>query len=203
MVAWLRVIGLTGGIASGKSTAAQALRDAGAPVLDADDVARLVTAPGGPAYDAVRKAFGDAVLRDDGTLDRAALGRLVFADPDARRRLESIVHPAVSAEIERWLDERRKAGSAAAVLVIPLLVETGWDRRVDEVWVIDLSEETQLARLAARDGLNRDEARARLAAQASRTRRLAAATRVFVNEDAPDALRDAVVRAWREALGRR
>lgn len=198
----LIVIGLTGGIASGKSTAAQALRDAGAPVLDADDVARCVMAPGGPAYPAVREAFGPAILRSDGAIDRSALGALVFSDSAARRRLEAIVHPAVGAEIERWLADREREGESAAVVVIPLLVETGWHRRVDEVWVIDSSEETQLRRLVARDGLDEDQAMARLTAQAERSRRLAAATRVFPNEGAEEDLRREVARAWRETLGR-
>ncbi|MBX5476201.1 MAG: dephospho-CoA kinase [Clostridia bacterium] len=196
------LIGLTGGIASGKSTAAAALRAAGAPVVDADALAREVVEPGRPAYDAIVRAFGPSVVRPDGRLDRAALGRLVFADEARRRELEAIVHPAVGAEIEAWLARQKDAGAPAAVLEIPLLFESGWDRRVDESWVIDVPVETQVERLVRRDGLSREEARARVAAQLPREERLRRATRVFFNDGDVESLKAAVTAAWREVLAK-
>lgn len=196
----MRVIGLTGGIASGKSTAAQALRELGAPVVDADDLAHAAIEPGGAAYEAVREAFGEAILRADGTIDRKRLARLVFRDPEARRRLEAIVHPAVTHALAEWIEAQRRAGAPAAVVVVPLLVETGWHRRVDEVWVVDAPEEVQIARLRARDGLGEEEARVRIRAQASRAKRLRAATRVFPNDGDAAALREAVAQAWRSLV---
>ncbi|MBE3590028.1 MAG: dephospho-CoA kinase [Firmicutes bacterium] len=195
-------IGLTGGIASGKSTAAAALRAAGAPVVDADALAREVVEPGRPAYDAVVRAFGPSVLLPDGRLDRAALARIVFRDEARRRELEAIVHPAVGAEIEAWLARQEAAGERAAVLEIPLLFESGWDRRVHECWVVDVPPEMQVERLVRRDGLTPEEARARLAAQMPREERLRRATRVFRNDGDVEALRAAVVAAWREVLAR-
>ncbi|MBX6351050.1 MAG: dephospho-CoA kinase [Clostridia bacterium] len=197
----MRVIGLTGGIASGKSTAAEALRRLGAPVVDADELAHRAIAPGGAAYEAVREAFGDEVVGPDGTIDRKRLGRLVFRDPEARRRLESIVHPAVSRALAEWVEAERARGAPAVVLVIPLLVETGWDRRVDEVWVVDVPEDVQIARLRARDGLEEEEARRRVRAQAPRAVRLRAATRVFRNEGEERELQAAIAEAWRAVVG--
>lgn len=197
----MRVIGLTGGIASGKSTAAEALRRLGAPVVDADELAHRAIAPGGAAYELVREAFGDEVVGPDGTIDRKRLGRIVFRDPEARRRLESIVHPAVSRALAEWVEAERARGAPAVVLVIPLLVETGWDRRVDEVWVVDVPEDVQIARLRARDGLEEEEARRRVRAQAPRAVRLRAATRVFRNEGEERELQAAIAEAWRAVLG--
>lgn len=197
----MRVIGLTGGIASGKSTAAEALRRLGAPVVDADELAHRAIAPGGAAYELVREAFGDEVVGPDGTIDRKRLGRLVFRDPEARRRLESIVHPAVSRALAEWVEAERARGAPAVVLVIPLLVETGWDRRVDEVWVVDVPEDVQIARLRARDGLEEEEARRRVRAQAPRAVRLRAATRVFRNEGEERELQAAIAEAWRAVVG--
>jgi dephospho-CoA kinase len=172
-------VGLTGGIASGKSTVARRFAQLGVPVIDADEVARAVVAPGEPALAAVVRRFGPGVLLADGSLDRRALRSLVFADREARRELEAILHPPIRAAMERL------AGSAAGpyvILSIPLLVEGGDARsRVDRILVIDAPEELQLARLQARDGSSADEARAMLAAQASRAARLALADDVLDN----------------------
>ena len=172
-------VGLTGGIASGKSTVARRFAARGVPVIDADEVARELVAPGEPTLAAVVRRFGPGVLRADGSLDRRALRSQVFASSDARRDLEAILHPPIRATMERL------AGSAQGpyvILSIPLLVEGGDARsRVDRILVVDTTEEEQLARLQARDGSSREEARAMLAAQASRAVRLALADDVLDN----------------------
>ena len=178
-------IGLTGGIASGKSAVARLFAERGVPVLDTDQIARDVVEPGQPALAEVAAAFGPGVLAADGRLDRGALRQHVFADPAARRRLEGILHPAIRAELAR---RAAAAGGPYQVWVIPLLVEGGGIDRVDRVLVVDCPVETQLARLRARDGENDDSARRILAAQASREQRLAAADDVIINEGSLEAL---------------
>ena len=172
-------VGLTGGIASGKSAACSRLAAHGIVVVDADVVAREVVAPGEPAHDAVVARFGPSVLAADGSLDRAALRARVFADPAERRALEAIVHPAVRECM------RRKADAATGpyvVLAIPLLAESGADYGwLDVVVVIDVPEAVQLSRLLARDGNTEALARAMIAAQAPRERRLAIADEVIDN----------------------
>jgi dephospho-CoA kinase len=173
-------IGLTGGIASGKSAVAEELRRRGAVIIDSDVLAREVVAPGTPGLAAVVERFGAGVLHPDGTLDRAALGRIVFADPVARADLEAIVHPAVRARAAELA--AAAPPDALVVQVIPLLVETGQAGAFDAVVVVDADPETQVARVMARDGLDRAAALARLAAQASRADRLAAADHVVAND---------------------
>jgi dephospho-CoA kinase len=194
-------VGLTGGIASGKSTVADELAARGAVVVDADLLAREVVEPGTPGLAAVVGRFGPTVLTGDGRLDRPALGRIVFSDPDARRDLEQIIHPAVRARAAEI--ERQAPSDAVVVHVIPLLVETGQAADFDICVVVDLDPETQLARLQQRNGLSRDEAEARMAAQASRQQRLAAADRVLHNDGSPAELRAAVGRLWDELQGSR
>jgi len=178
MTAPLR-IGLTGGIASGKSTVARLFAARGVPVIDTDQIARDVVEPGQPALAAVVVAFGADILAADGHLDRPALRRMVFADPEARRRLETILHPAIRTELAQ---RSAAAGGPYQVWVIPLLVEGGRLDRVDRVLVVDCAEETQVARLMARDGETADSARAILAAQVDRARRLAAADDIILND---------------------
>ena len=188
-------VGLTGGIASGKSLVAAELARLGAVVIDADVLAREVVAPGTPGLTAVVERFGAEVLDGD-RLDRARLGSIVFADPTARRDLERIVHPAVRARAAEL--ERAAAPDAVVVHVIPLLVETGQQDDFDIVVVVDADPETQVARLAARDGLTEDAARARLAAQASREERRAAADVVLSNQGSVTDLRGQIARLWPE-----
>lgn len=184
-------VGLTGGIGSGKSTVADCFAALGVPVIDTDVLARDLTAPGGAALDAIRAAFGSTVMQADGSLDRAALRRRVFADAGARRQLEAILHPRIRQEVELKL--AALAGSYAFV-VIPLLVETGGYRDLlNRVLVVDCPEELQIARVVARSGLTPDEVKAILAAQASRAERLAAADDVIVNAASPDSLPAQVV----------
>lgn len=182
-------IGLTGGIASGKSVVAGLFAARGVPVIDTDRIAREVVEPGQPALARVVEAFGDGVLDEAGRLDRRALRERVFADPGDRRRLEGILHPAIMAELE---EQSAAAGGDYQVLVIPLLVEGGRSEAVDRVLVVDCPVETQLERLRARDEETEAGARAMLAAQASREQRLAAADDVIINDGSLEALENRV-----------
>jgi dephospho-CoA kinase len=184
-------VALTGGIASGKSTVAALFAERGVPVLDTDLIARDVVAPGTAGLAEVVTAFGREVLAPDGSLDRRALRERVFANPAERRRLEAILHPRIRDELER---RSAAAGGPYQLLVIPLLVEGGGQTRVDRVLVVDCPEEFQLQRLVARDGGTEAGARAILAAQASRTERLAAADDVIANDGSREALAAAVER---------
>ena len=185
---------MTGGIASGKSLVADELAALGAVVIDADMLAREVVEPGTDGLAAVVKRFGDGVLRE-GRLDRARLGQIVFANPEARRDLERIIHPAVRARAAEL--EQAAPPDAVVVHVIPLLVETGQQDQFDVVVVVDVDPETQLARLAARDGLNAAEGAARLAAQASREQRRAAADIVIYNRGSVTDLKAQIGPLWR------
>ncbi|MBI5899958.1 MAG: dephospho-CoA kinase [Rhodocyclales bacterium] len=174
------VVGLTGGIGSGKSAAGRLFEDHGVVVIDTDAIAHQLTIPGGAAMPAIRAAFGDAVAAADGALDRAAMRAIVFADPSARKRLEGILHPMIRAESERRL---AGADSPYAILMVPLLVESGsYRERVNRVAVVDCSEETQIARVMQRNGLARAEVERILAAQATRAQRLEAADDVIDND---------------------
>ena len=170
-------IGLTGGIASGKSTVARKLEQLGAFTIDADVLARDVVALGTEGLKAVVARFGNSVLAADGSLDRSALARVIFAAPQARADLNAIIHPLVR---ERAAELEAAAPVGAVVVhVIPLLVETGQQDRFDAVVVVDTTVEEQLRRLTRRDGLTQTEAEQRVAAQASREERLGAATHVI------------------------
>jgi dephospho-CoA kinase len=176
-------IGLTGGIGSGKSTAAHVLAQLGAAVIDADAVARSVTAPGGPAMAPLRAAFGDAVIDAQGGLDRQRMRELAFSDAKAKAQLEAIVHPLVKAAIDGQAQSALDAGARVLVFDIPLLVESGrWRERVDGVLVIDCSEDTQIARVQARNGWPRAQILAVIQAQATRAQRQAAADWLILNE---------------------
>ncbi len=174
-------LGLTGGIGSGKSTVAGMLQALGATLIDADAISRSSTAAQGLAIPEIRAAFGPEFISPDGALDRERMRALVFADPDARQRLEAIVHPIVRAEIDR-----RCAAMAGgcAVLDLPLLIESSaWRQHVDTVWVVDCSPETQVRRVMQRNGWDREQVLAVIGSQASREQRLAAADTVILNED--------------------
>jgi dephospho-CoA kinase len=188
-------VGLTGGIASGKSMAAEELAARGAVIIDADLLAREVVEPGTPALAAIIDRFGPEVVRD-GQLDRARLAQIVFADPLARRDLERIVHPAVRA---RAAELERAAGDAAVVVhVIPLLVETGQHQDFDLVVTVDADHETQIQRLMLRNGFSRAEAESRIAAQASREDRKRAADVVLDNTGSLAQLREQIDALWAE-----
>jgi dephospho-CoA kinase len=173
------LVGLTGGIASGKSLVAKLFAERGTVVIDTDQLAREVVAPGTSGLEKVRAEFGNEVIAADGSLDRATVRRRVFNDPALRGRLEAILHPLILDALATASDE---AGGLYQVLVIPLLVESGLESRVDRVLVVDCSEAEQIARLMARDGETREGARRILAAQADRASRLSVAHDVIVNE---------------------
>ena len=192
-------VGLTGGVASGKSTVSAILTDLGAIVIDADRLAREVVAPGTDGLRRVVDEFGTGVLAPDGSLDRPALGAIVFDDEAARRRLEAIIHPLVR-ERGRELEEAAPDG-AVVVHDIPLLAETGQADRFDAVLVVDVPVETQLARMVDLRGMSRAEAEARVVAQATRQQRLAVATHVIDNTGTCEDLRERVTEVFEELTG--
>ncbi len=182
-------VGLTGGIASGKSTAAKFFGALGVPIIDTDQLARDVVEPGQPPLERLVERFGPSILTPDGHLDRPALRNIVFSDPKARADLEALTHPAIGAAVEARSAE---AGGIYQILVIPLLVEKNLGSQLDRVLVVDCDEELQIRRLQARDGSTLDQARAILNAQASRATRLKAAHDVIKNEGDMSAVRDQV-----------
>ena len=190
-------IGLTGGIASGKSTVADMFADLGVPVIDTDLIARDVVAPGQPALQEIREAFGAGVIAEDGTLDRPAMRALVFGDDEARRKLEAILHPRIGAATREQADA---AGGPYQIIVVPLLLESSLRAFVNRVLVVDCEEETQVARLLSRDAESESQARRILAAQASRAERLAIADDVIANEGDLDDTREQVRRLHRRYL---
>jgi dephospho-CoA kinase len=176
-------LGLTGGIGSGKSTVAALFQSHGASVVDADAISRGTTATGGTAIGALALAFGQGIIGEDGGLDRAAMRRLVFSNPQAKLMLESIVHPLVGQEIARQAQATLDAGARCIVFDIPLLVEsTQWRTRLDRVLVVDCLERTQVRRVCARSGLDAAEVEKIISAQAPRKRRLTAADAVLFND---------------------
>ncbi|MCK9987270.1 MAG: dephospho-CoA kinase [Azoarcus sp.] len=173
------VVGLTGGIGSGKSAAADRFGELGAAIVDTDAIAHALTGPGGLAIPAIRAAFGDAVITPDGALDRKAMRDRAFADPNERRRLEAILHPAIGAESARQVSAAR---APYVVLVVPLLVESGkYRERCDSLCVVDCPVDVQVARVMTRSRLPEEQVRAIMATQASREQRLAAADEVIDN----------------------
>lgn len=191
-------VGLTGGIASGKSTVASLFAALGVPIIDADVISREVTAPRTPLLARLIERFGERYRRDDGSLDRRALRDLVFADERARADLESLTHPAIFAAVE---ERAARAGGPYQLLVIPLLVEKGRSSLVDRVLVVDCDEALQIRRLQARDGATVEQASAILAAQAPRAARLQAADDVIVNDGDLHSLREQVERCHERYLG--
>lgn len=192
------VIGITGGIGSGKTTVANMFADLGVTVIDADDAARAVVARGEPAHQEIVEAFGRDILAPSGEIDRARMRDRVFSDPAKRERLEAIVHPRVYAELEKRLD---RASGPYAIVVVPLLIETGGVDLVDRVLVVDTPEELQIERTRRRDGGTREAVEKILAAQIDRRSRLAAADDVIENAVSETALRDAVSMLHQKYLG--
>ena len=172
-------IGLTGGIASGKTTVANFFADLGVPVIDTDVIARDVVTKGAPALDQIRADFGDAVCNDDGVLDRKAMRKLVFSDDSKRRQLEGILHPRIR---EAAVVQAQAVTDPYMIIVVPLLVGSPIKAFMDRVLVVDCGENVQLRRLLARDTENEEQARRMIAAQASREERLAIADDVLVND---------------------
>jgi dephospho-CoA kinase len=196
-------IGLTGGIGSGKTSVSDIFSELGVPVIDTDVVARQLTARDGAALPGIRAAWGESVVRPDGELDRDALRRRIFADPEERRQLEAILHPLIRRQVVASLAE---LDAPYVVVVIPLLVETGNYRELlDRVLVVDCPESLQLERVRARSGLSAEEVSAIISAQADRASRIAAADDVIVNAADSRTLRDQVLSLdakYREISGR-
>lgn len=194
-------VGLTGGIAVGKSTVMRTFAELGAVCFDADAIARSVVEPGRPALAAVVRAFGPSVLADDGTLDRAALGEIVFSNPERRRELESILHPPIIAEQDRLIDEVRATSPGAIVIVdAALMIESGGYRRFDQLVVVHCAPEVQRQRLMARNGIAPEEADRRIAAQMPQDEKLKYATLAIDTGGTLDDTRQRTEAAWRELV---
>jgi len=198
------VIGLTGGIAAGKTTVSARLAELGAHIIDADRIGHEIIAPGAPAYDPVVAAFGREILAPDGSIDRRKLGARVFSGPEQLKRLNGISHPIMA---RRMADEiaavrARRPAERPRLIVLDaaILLEAGWERLCDAVWTVEAAPEAALARLMARNGLTEDQARRRLEAQWSNAERARRAQRVVANSGTIDALKDAVTALWREAV---
>lgn len=196
------IIGLTGGIASGKSTVAGMLRDLGAEIIDADVIARQVVEPGRPALQKIAEKLGEQFINPNGTLNRAALGEYVFANPQAREILNGITHPRIVEEIAIRLRQIADQNPlAVAVIDAPLLLEVGMAAVVDEIWVTYVPEEIQIKRLMERDGLTWEQAQARLRAQMPVAEKTKAAHRVINTACSLEATKEQVLAWWKQIPG--
>lgn len=197
----MKIIGLTGGIACGKSTVSTELRALGAAIVDADALAHELSQPHRPIYNAYVERFGREIVTVDGTLDRAAIARRVFADTALRAEVEAIAHPIIRRAAEERLRAARDENKRAAVLDVPLLFEAGWDALADETWVVALPREEQLARLLARDkAMDAGEARARIAAQMPLAEKCARADVVIDNSGTVEEIREYIGKLWKERI---
>ncbi|GAB6157278.1 dephospho-CoA kinase [Desulfotomaculum varum] len=167
------LIGLTGNIASGKSTVAKYLKELGAQVIDADQAARQVVLPHSPALKEIVNSFGSGILHEDGTLNRAKLASIIFQDTAAKEKLEKIMHPRIADEVNRHISSLKKSHPGGIlVLEAPLLIEAGWHKSVDQVWLVTVDPEVQLQRLILRDKLTPEQARQRIASQLPQTEKI-------------------------------
>lgn len=192
----MRVIGLTGGIAAGKSTISEALREHGAVIIDADKVGHEAYQPGTDTYQALVDHFGQRIVSATGEIDRRALGGIVFGDPAERINLQDIVWPRMKAMMRARLDDLRAAGEQAVVIEAAVLIEAQWTDIVDEVWVVQAPEEVALGRLIARNNFSEDDARARIRAQLTNEERATHASVIIENSGAVEEARARVDAAW-------
>ena len=195
------ILGLTGGIATGKSHLSDVLREAGAPVVDADRISHEVTAPGGAAIPLIHEAFGAEYVKD-GILDRKALGALVFSDREALEKLNAITHPLIFAEMSAQIAKAEQAGVPVVVLDVPLLFETGYDRLCDEVWCAWIPRKLQLERLVVRDHLTHAEAEKRIQSQMSAWEKRRRADRLIDTRGTLEESAKKVTAMYGELLGR-
>jgi dephospho-CoA kinase len=191
----VKIIGLTGGIATGKSTAAKFLQQQGLCVLDADQVAHELLAPGKANYEHVVNAFGSHILASDKTIDRKKLGKIVFSNLEELRRLEALTHPAIRKAIEDRLKQWEEAGELVVVLDHPLLYEMNMDQFVDETWVVICSSKTQKERIRQRDGLTGEVAKERINAQMPLEEKASRARRIFYNDGSLEELQGLLINA--------
>ena len=197
----MKIIGLTGGIACGKSTVSTELRAHGAAIIDADALAHELSQPHQPLYNAYVQRFGREIVTADGMLDRVAIARRVFADPAVRAEVDAIAHPLIRMAAEERLRAARDENKRAAVLDVPLLFEAGWDALADETWVVALPREEQLARLLARDtSMDEGEARARIAAQMPLAEKCARADVIIDNSGTKEEIREYIGKLWKERI---
>jgi len=199
----MMILGVTGGIACGKSTAVTILAQAGAVVVSADDLARRLVQPGSPVLRQLVERFGQRIVAADGSLDRSELGRIIFKDDAARRDLDAIMHPAIAALSRQELERARQRAEAAATIVVyeaPLLFEAGAEERVDKVLVISVDEQIQLQRLMARDQCDETTARQRIAAHMAQKEKIRRADYVIDNSGDMVTLRRTVLELYRELL---
>jgi dephospho-CoA kinase len=196
-------IGVTGGIGSGKSTLTGFLKNLGAPIIDADKVGHAIYAPGGPAHSDVIAAFGRGILASDGTIDRKTLGPIVFADPNALKRLNSIVHPRMFARMREMIEGLRAGGERNPIVVeAAILIEANWQALFDEIWLVVASKERVVERIERDRGLKPEQTEARLRAQLPDEERRKHSTLVIANDGTMDELREKVADLWQAALAR-
>lgn len=197
----MHVIGLTGGIASGKTLISNILAEFGLPIIDADIIAREVVKPGENAWLDIVNTFGRDILHDDGDLDRKKLGKIVFGDQEALDKLNNITHPAVLTKINKKIELLKKENkNQAVVVVVPLLFESGMDKIMDEVWVVDVEPEIQLKRLILRENLTLEEATQRINSQMPLAEKIARADKVINNSGDIDSTREAVIGLSKELM---
>jgi dephospho-CoA kinase len=196
-------IGLTGGIGSGKSTVSKLLAELGAPIIDADQVGHAIYAPDGPAYPGMIAAFGEGILAPDRTIDRKKLGPIVFADPAALKRLNSIVHPKMFARMREMVDAMRTGGERKPIVIeAAILIEANWQPLFNEIWLVVASRERVIERVERDRGLKPEQTEARIRAQLSDDDRRKYATTVVTNNGTIDELRAKVGDLWQGALSR-
>lgn len=194
----MKIIGLTGGIASGKSTVNDFLRRNGAVVIDADEISRALTAPGGAALKNIRAVFGDAVFAGE-VLDRKKLAQVIFSDAAQREKLNALIHPMVLAQMQKKTLEADAHGEAAVIWDVPLLFETGYDRFTDETWLVAAEESIQLKRLIARDDLTPSQAQSRIDTQMPLKRKRELADRILENNGTLAELEAQALLLWERA----
>ena len=196
----MKIIGLTGGIGSGKTSVAAKLRALGARVFDADEAAKNAVLPGTEGFFKVVESFGPQIVDADGKLNRMALAEIVFNDKESLKRLEEIIHSYVWQETDKFLNACREAGERAVILDIPLLIECGWHQKVDEVWLVALSVEKQIMRTMERSGMTAEAVQARIAAQMPLDQKKKYATLVIDNSGAWEETEKQVITAWEKAV---
>lgn len=195
------IIGLTGSIASGKSTVSRILAECGAPIVDADLIAREIAKRGQAGWHGIVEAFGEGVLLPDGELDRMKVGEMIFHDAKKRAILDAIMHPIILEHINTQIEELARAGHKAAVLDIPLLLELGWQDKVDAVWLVAVSHNVQKMRLMARNDLTEEQALARIASQMSIAEKRQYADKIIENDGTPEETATIVQNLWAELMG--